>query len=60
MITDLGSMALAILPEIGLIVLAAIILILDLILRNREGRCDFGLDVCDWFVGDCGPFHVLF
>ncbi len=38
MITDLGSMVLAILPEIGIIILAGIILVLDLFLRNREGR----------------------
>ena len=42
MITDLGSMVLAILPEIGLIVLAGIILVLDLFLRNREGRSILG------------------
>lgn len=42
MITDLGSMVLAILPEIGIIVLAGIILVLDLFLRNREGRSILG------------------
>ena len=42
MITDLGSMVLAILPEIGIVVLAGIILILDLFLRNREGRSVLG------------------
>ena len=42
MITDLSSMALAILPEIGIVVLAAIIMVLDLFLRNREGRSILG------------------
>ena len=38
MMSDLGSMVLAILPEIGIVVLAGIILVMDLVLRKREGR----------------------
>ena len=42
MITDLGSMVLAILPEIGIIILVGIILVMDLFLRPREGRSVMG------------------
>lgn len=38
MMSDLGAMVLAILPEIGLIVLAGIILVMDLLLRERSSR----------------------
>jgi NADH-quinone oxidoreductase subunit N len=38
MAIDLGLQVLAILPEIGLLVLAGLVLVLDLTLRNREGR----------------------
>ena len=42
MLSDLGSMALAILPEIGLLVLAAVVLVLDLVLRHTENRSVIG------------------
>jgi len=43
MLTDLGSLILAILPEIGILVLAATILVLDLLLHRRErGRAILG------------------
>ena len=42
MLSDLGSMVLAILPEIGLLVLAAVILVLDLVLYHKENRAVIG------------------
>lgn len=38
MTTDLGTLMLAILPEIGILVLATIILVMDLILHRQAGR----------------------
>jgi NADH-quinone oxidoreductase subunit N len=42
MMSDLGSMVLAVLPEIGILLLAGIILVLDLTLRQREDRSVLG------------------
>ena len=42
MLSDLGSMVLAILPEIGLLVLAALVLVLDLVLRHTDNRSVIG------------------
>jgi NADH-quinone oxidoreductase subunit N len=42
MLTDLSPMVLAILPEIGLLVLAGIILIIDVVARNKDRKGTLG------------------